>query len=70
MTLFQQIRKLFAKPPAEAIAADMIQEYARLFLAHQGQSEYHKKMAQYYSESIERLARFKPHPTSAVGSGN
>jgi cell division protein FtsL len=57
-------RSLFTKKPAAQIASDNIEEYQRLQLEHEAAAEYHKKMAQYYSEGIVRLCKFRPVETN------
>ena len=50
----------FKKPTALEVAKSSIEEYQLKFLEHEGASAYHAKQAEYFRESITRMASFKP----------
>lgn len=56
--MIKSLLHLFQKPLAEEIVEHEIEEYQRQLLEHQASAAYHRKMAEYYGEGLERLKRF------------
>lgn len=59
----RRVIQMFSKPSAAEIVENNLEEYQRQLVDHQAATSYHKKMAEYYAEGLERLQRFKPLPS-------
>ena len=58
--MINKIRNYFTTPKAVDTISSQIAEYERKFLEHQAETHLHAKLAEYYSEGITRLQKFKP----------
>ena len=56
--MLNNIISYFRSPTARQLAQDELEESRRQFLKHQSASEYHSKLAQYYSENAKRLVKY------------
>lgn len=58
MKYIEYIKSLFAKPSAESIALNDLEETRRQLLEAQSTQEYAAKMVEYHSGKIKRLTGF------------
>lgn len=58
-----KLNTLFKKPSARSIAQIDLEEAERQVLIHSASANYHAKMADYYKETVQRLAEYIKEPT-------
>lgn len=56
--MFAQFKNLLKKPSSDVIAMQDLEDAHRQFLASKAAAEYHAKMAEYYTQTIERLTKY------------
>lgn len=52
------LKQLFSKPTAERLAQTELEEAKRNLLRQQSASEYHAKLAEFYSKQVVRLTAY------------
>lgn len=56
--MLQRIKRLLAKPSAEILAVQEIDDARREHLAAMSATEYYESLSRYHSKRIERLERY------------